>query len=87
MDSYALYGEGPSSVATLQPHPFNVLISEFQQRRTTTSQKKQANIGEFLSAFRSQIKELDTQYYQQKQQIQEQIHSSSATNKQLPSDG
>lgn len=76
MDSFAQYGDGPSSVATLQPHPFNVLISDFQQRRQTATTKKQAAIGDFLTAFKSQMKELDSQYYQQKQQIQEQIHAS-----------
>lgn len=63
-DSFAQYADGPSSVATLQPHPFNMLISDYQQRRTAHNQKKQANINSFLNAFNTQIKELDAQYYQ-----------------------
>ena len=52
-------GGGPSSVATLQPHPFNVIISDFQSKRSTPSLKKQANIYEFMSSFQTQMKDLD----------------------------
>ncbi len=48
-----------SSVATLQPHPFNVLISDYQQKRNIPSLKKQANINDFMVAFQSEMKELD----------------------------
>ena len=71
MDSYGQFGDGPSSVATLQPHPFNVLISDFQQRRGNATLKKSAHIDEFLTSFKSQIRDIDNQYYQQKQQIRE----------------
>ena len=57
------YGGGPSSVATLQPHPFNVLISDFQQKRQNQSLKKQAGVENFLGAFKSQIHDLNNQYY------------------------
>jgi hypothetical protein len=79
MDSFAQYGDGPSSIASLQPHPFNVLISEYQQRRTMSNQKKEATVTDFLNAFKSQIRELDAQYYQQKQQIQEQMLTAAAS--------
>lgn len=62
---------GPSSVATLQPHPFNVLISDFQQRRQNPAQKKEAGVEEFLGAFKKQIHDLDHQYFQQKKQIRD----------------
>lgn len=54
---------GPSSVATLQPHPFNVLISDFQQRRQNPALKKEAGVEEFLGAFKKQIHDLDHQYF------------------------
>jgi hypothetical protein len=70
LDSFGHDG-APSSVATLQPHPFNVLISEFQQRRAVAALKKGASIDTFLTEFKSQIRELDAQYYQQKQALRD----------------
>lgn len=40
-----------------------------------TANKKQTTIHEFLNAFKVQIKESEDQYYQQKQQMKEQIQA------------
>ncbi len=47
-DSYADMGHGPSSIASLQPHPFNVIISDFQQRKCSSQNKKNASITDFI---------------------------------------
>jgi hypothetical protein len=64
-DCYSPYKFG---MPELSPHPLNLLIKDFQQRRilTSTIGEKKTSVTEFLNAFRNQIKDLTRERINQK---------------------
>ena len=56
-----------------RPHPFNVLIADFQTRRASASHRRQASVFEFLTCLKREMRELDAQYLLKKRMRREAV--------------